>query len=106
MPDEKNPKAAAPATAATPAKKAASTGRTLDLGEPIMFRGRTYGPGKGVTVPSDFPDPKILAEKRKISSARNTQTPMPVSTGGKPEAQPAAATPEGGEGEGDDGDKE
>lgn len=79
-----------------------SAGRKVNLAEGIMFRGKVYGPGKGVPVPSDFPDPKQLAEKRKVSSARNAQTPMTVSTGGKPEPQAAGA--EGGaEGEGAEG---
>lgn len=33
-----------------------STSRQVNLSRPYMFNGTTYGPGRQVTVPSDFPE--------------------------------------------------
>ena len=73
---------------AKPAAAVAAKTKKVDLARAVMYKGRTYGPGKGVEVPEGMMDPKTMEERRAEAVKRNGVRTIQTSAGGPKEPAP------------------
>jgi hypothetical protein len=64
------------------AAKAEAKERKVNLTQTVLFQKKFYGPGKNIVVPTDFPDVKDLAARRKASEEAAGVVPLMTSNRG------------------------